>query len=319
MAKLMAPGGTREMAFSVLEEGADAVYVGVRGWSRRGSDVELTDEEVQELTDFARSQGKQVRVVLNTMPRSVEVSLLLKKVDRYAGWGVSGFMISDIGSLGLVRTHFPDLDIHASVGVGLTNYEEVKFYRDMGATYVILPYRMLLDDVRAIKKTINVGLEIFLFKTEHQDGIICPGKCTMSSYFSSRHWLDSEGKDYFYGSANRGGDCLRVCQVGWDASADAQLSHKKTHLKSNPVLWLQELPDYIQAGVDYFKVPGRDRSDDLVRDIVRFYRKVVDDIQASPGGVSVAGYLQELQDLRKRWAGERKRRDDRLVARAMAD
>ena len=87
------------MAFSVLEAGADTVYVGVRGWSRRGSDTELTDEEVQDLCNVARAQGKHVRVVLNTMPSSEEVPLLLKKVDMYAGWGVSGFMISDIGSM----------------------------------------------------------------------------------------------------------------------------------------------------------------------------------------------------------------------------
>lgn len=318
MAKLMAPGGTRKMAFSVLEAGADTVYVGVRGWSRRGSDVELKDEEVRELCDVARAQGKQVRVVLNTMPSSVEVSLLLKKVDMYAGWGVSGFMISDIGSMVQVRSHFPDITIHVSVGAGLSNALEVKFYRALGASVVILPYRMGIEDVRAIKRSIDVSLEVFLFRTENLDGIVCPGKCTMSSYFSSNRWLDNEGKDYFYGSANRGGDCLRVCQVGWSATVDERDLDGLIGLKGNPVLWLQELSDYIQAGVDYFKVPGRDRSDDLVRDIVRFYRKVVDELESSPTDEVTAQYVPELQELKKRWASERRRRDDRLVARAKA-
>jgi putative protease len=89
-------------------------------------------------------------------------------------------------------------------------------------------------------------------------------------------------------------------------------------LKGNPVLWLQELSDYIQAGVDYFKVPGRDRSDELVRDIVRFYRKVVDELESSPTDEVTAHYVPELQELKKRWASERRRRDDRLVARAKA-
>ena len=318
MAKLMAPGGTRQMAFSVLEAGADTVYVGVRGWSRRGSDTELTDEEVQDLCNVARAQGKQVRVVLNTMPSSLEVPLLLKKVDMYAGWGVSGFMISDIGSMVQVRSHFPDIMIHVSVGAGLSNALEVKFYHELGASVVILPYRMGIEDVRAIKRSLNVGLEVFLFRTENLDGIVCPGKCTMSSYFSSNRWLDNEGKDYFYGSANRGGDCLRVCQVGWEATVDEREIDGKFGLKGNPLLWLQELSDYIQAGVDYFKVPGRDRSDDLVRDIVRFYRKVVDKLESSPTDEVTAQYAPELQELKKRWAGERRRRDDRLVARAKA-
>ncbi|MDE2485321.1 MAG: U32 family peptidase, partial [candidate division NC10 bacterium] len=149
-------------------------------------------------------------------------------------------------------------------------------------------------------------------------GIVCPGKCTMSSYFSSNRWLDHEGKDYFYGSANRGGDCLRVCQVGWSATADERELDGLTGLKGNPKLWLQELSDYVQAGVDYFKVPGRDRSDDLVRDIVRFYRKVVDDLETFPADEVTTHYAPELEELKKRWASERRRRDDRLVARAKA-
>ncbi|MFN3476288.1 MAG: peptidase U32 family protein [Candidatus Methylomirabilales bacterium] len=318
MAKLMAPGGTMPMAYAVLEEGADAVYVGVLGWSRRGSDVELKDEEIKDLVELAKAKGKEVRVVLNTMPSSVEVPLLLKKVDRYIGWGVSGFMISDVGCMVQVRKHFPEIDIHVSVGTGLTNAEDIKFYKEMGATYVILPYRMGLDDVKAIKRTIDVGLEIFLFRTDTQGGIICPGKCTMSSYFSFKHWMDVEGKDYFYGSANRGGDCLRICQVGWGAASEGQPLSRKTILKGNPRLWFDELADYIQAGVEYFKVPGRDRSDILVRDIVRFYRKVVDDILASPDRFSPEQYLPEIEELRKRWAAERRKRDDRLVARAKA-
>jgi putative protease len=312
----MAPGGTRRMAFSVLEAGADTVYVGVRGWSRRGSDTELTDAEVQDLCAAARAQGKHVRVVLNTMPSSTEVPLLLKKVDMYAGWGVTGFMISDIGSMVQVRSHFPDITIHVSVGAGLSNALEVKFYHELGASVVILPYRMGIEDVRSIKRSLDVGLEVFLFRTENLDGIVCPGKCTMSSYFSSNRWLDNEGKDYFYGSANRGGDCLRVCQVGWNATVDEHNLDGLIGLKGNPKLWLQELSDYIQAGVDYFKVPGRDRSDELVRDIVSFYRHVVDDLKRSPTDEVTARYDLELQELKKRWASERRKRDDRLVARA---
>lgn len=318
MAKLMAPGGTRTMAFSVLDAGADTVYVGVRGWSRRGSDTELTDAEVRELCAAARAQGKHVRVVLNTMPSSEEVPLLLKKVDMYAGWGVTGFMISDIGSMVQVRSHFPDITIHVSVGAGLSNAQEVRFYHDLGASVVILPYRMGIEEVRAIKRSVDVGLEVFLFRTENLDGILCPGKCTMSSYLSSDRWIDQEGKDYFYGSANRGGDCLRVCQVGWSATVNGQGLDGLTGLKGNPKLWLKELSDYVQAGVDYFKVPGRDRSDELVRDIVRFYRRVVDDLKTVPADAVTTQYAPELEELKKRWASERRKRDDRLVARAKA-
>jgi collagenase-like PrtC family protease len=101
-------------------------------------------------------------------------------------------------------------------------------------------------------------------------------------------------------------------------ATDDQPLSRKTILKGNPRLWFHELADYIKAGVEYFKVPGRDRSETLVRDIVRFYRKVVDEIMASPDGFSPEKYVPELEELKRRWTTERNRRDDRLIARAKA-
>jgi putative protease len=314
MVFMMAPGGTMEMARTVLDEGADATYVGVRGWSRRGAQDELNDDEIHEIIDYAVDRNREVRIVVNTYPSSTEIPMFLEKVRRYRSWGAKGFMISDPGCMRLVHDHVPDADIHTSVGCGITNFEDVRFLREMGATYVVLPYRMSIAEVAEIKREGGVGIEVFLFKTA-SGGKICPGKCMMSSYFSFRRWLDAEGKDYFFGSASRGGDCLRVCQADWNFGVDQGPVRQHLTIKTNPALWLIELPGYLEAGVDCLKVPGRDRSPKLVGDLVRFYRRVIDEILSSDHP-NLEKFLREVEGFRHRWIVERSKRDNRLVSEA---
>ncbi|MCZ7626344.1 MAG: U32 family peptidase [Candidatus Methylomirabilis sp.] len=70
------------------------------------------------------------------------------------------------------------------------------------------------------------------------------------------------------------------------------------------------------AGVDYLKIQGRERSEELMRDITRFYRGLIDAIPASGAGLSLEPYVPEWQELRKRWTMERTRRAGVLLGSA---
>jgi len=318
MTKLLAPGGTKEMALLALEAGADAVYVGAMGWSRRPPEDELTDEEIKEVYAVASDTGKEVKVALNTLPGPKEIPLLLKKVETYRTWGLNGFIMNDPGCIRQVRRHFPHVDIHASVTCAVANREDIRFYREIGATFIILSYRWGIEiaDIKRIKQEVDVSVEAFLFQPLQQ-GIICPGKCTMSSYFKFEHYVDAEGKDHYFGSSNRGGSCHRVCQAGWDVSGLDGPTRKKVSLKTNPTLLLWELPDYVRAGVDYLKIPGREHPEGLMRDITAFYRKVLDEVLTVPDGVSLQRFLPEWEELKKRWVVERGKRDRRRLSEAV--
>jgi len=312
---MMAPGGTPEMVQAVVDEGADAVYVGVIGWSRRGAQDELDDDQIRHAIDYAAARGKEVRIVVNTLPSSTELPMFIERVERYADWGARGFMISDLGAMRMVKQRLPHVHVHTSVGCGITNYQDVQMLGEIGADYVVLPYRLSVEEIRRIKADGGAGIEVFLFKTP-SGGKICPGKCNMSSYFSFRRWVDGEGKDHFFGSASRGGDCLRVCQTDWNFNVGELDFHAPMTIKTNPALWLEELPDYLAAGVDCLKVPGRDRSPELVRDIVRVYRRAVDLIEGSDHP-DLSPFAGELERLRGRWRTERSKRDNRLLRQAI--
>jgi putative protease len=306
MVALMGPGGTLEMTVAALERGADSVFVGPRGWSRRPASDELTDGEIREAIVHARRLGKDLRVAVNVMPCPEELPAFLRKVERYAAWGAAGVMICDPGCIALVRRSFAALDIHVSVTAGIFNLEDVRFYRGLGANIVVIPYRWSVEELAALRDQAGVALEAFVFQTTRR-GRICPGRCYSSSYFQIAHARDAEGKDHFVGSASRGGSCHRICRARWDLAVAGARRPETPELKATPELLLWELPEYVALGVSRLKIPGRERSVALVGDLVAFYRRVLDHVEA--GATDVSPFQGEWLELRERWARERGRRD----------
>ncbi len=319
---LLAPAGSLEMAKIVVDEGADALYMGPLGWSRRPYESEMTDEDIREAIDYAQSRGCDARIVLNTFPSPLEMEAFTDKVKLFGGWGASGFIVTDVGAIRLIRELLPETQIHVSIGSGITNAMDGDFYQQVGADLLILPYRWGEAEIDTLRETSSIGLEVFLFETV-QTGKICPGKCIMSSYLKFREWQEIEGDRDFHGSANRGAkECYRVCQTHWGFSSDNRSDNaavndqpQQLKLRSDAQLMLDQLPAYIDRGVEYFKLSGRERPIEMIRDLVRFYRRVFDAIlDGSQTDMSV--YHAEMDQLRQRWSKAKSRRVGTLMARA---
>jgi putative protease len=310
----MAPGGTLGMAIASFDEGADSVYVGPKGWSRRPAADELDDGEMAELLSHAKSIDKDVRIAINVMPCPEEIPAFLRKVEYCAEHGAGGVMICDPGCIRLVRQHFPELDIHVSVTAGVFNLDDLHFYREMGANLVVLPYRWGPAEFQEVKDCPGMLMEAFLFETSHR-GRICPGRCYSSSYFHIRHQTDAAKKDHFVGSASRGGSCYRICRGKWQLMVAEHSHHDSPVLKGSPELLLWELPEYVHGGVARFKIPGRERTTRLVMSIVNFYRRALDHVLA--GNPDVSCFEAEWLELKRRWDKERGRRDDGRIDKAL--
>lgn len=324
MAQLLAPGGSVEMACTAVDEGADIIYVGPLGYSRRPYESELTDAEIREVTDYASAHGREVRVVLNTYPSPFEMEAFLAKAKGYADNGVSGFVVTDGGALRALRQLIPDTFLHVSIGSGISNSYDADFYRSLGADVIILPYRWDVAEIAQTRQTSDIGLEVFLFETV-QTGKICPGKCIMSSYLKFREWQAIEGQRAFNGSANRGAkECYRVCQTHWSFGPENKSPEntgtddpqpQQLKLRRDAYLMLDQLPAFIERGVQFFKLSGRERPTEMITDLVRFYRRVIDGIQ-DDGQTDMAPYRPELEVLRQRWIKAKSRRVGTLMSRA---
>ncbi len=281
MLELLAPAGNLEMAKAAVENGADAVYAGARGWSRRRDAYELSDEQLHEAIAIVHDGGAKVRVAINTNMQSSEIPSLLEKMEKFVGWGVDGAIMTDIGAIAEVHRRFPQLVIHASIGANILNNEDVRFYQSIGVSQVVADTKLTLRELASRKASIDVGIEVLIHANKCYTYL---GKCWMSPYTRLERTTDDHGKDLFRGSPNRGGLDYRVCLEKWELHDGGNLLEPEIALKNDAFFYLDDIPALIDVGVHCLKIQGREYPVPLVGRIVRFYRELIDAYVARPAG-----------------------------------
>ena len=279
MVELLAPAGSIEMVEATVANGANALYVGPKGWSRRRDAYELSDEALREAVRIAHARGVKVRAAVNTHPTSQELPRLLRRMEVWVRDGIDGVILSDVGVMAAVHRTFPDLTIHASIGANILNDEDICFYREIGVRQVVADTKLSLKELRS-RREIEVGVEVLIHANKCYTYL---GKCWMSPYHRLERGQDESGKDLFKGSPNRGGLDYRVCLEAWsllrgnhDPWAD------RVALKNDAFFLLEDVPHLIDMGVHTLKIQGREYAVDLIGRMIKFYRDLIDTYSVDP-------------------------------------
>lgn len=260
--ELLAPAGSLPAVRAVLSAGADAVYVGVRGWSRGGPGANLSPEEISGAVALCRQSGAGLHVAFNTTPAEREIPAFLSALRRCRDDGADAAILSDPGIISLAASEFPFLRICASVGVSTLNPPEAVFYRELGAAAVVLPTVVSREEIPAIKAASGLSVEVFV---RCRAEFIVQGKCCLSGYarpgggIPERPGIEGSGPP---SSAKRGGRCFLVC---------AGLPVERV-----PYSIEEELPGWIAAGADAFKIEGRELPPAKLAAIVSRIRRKLD-------------------------------------------
>lgn len=317
MVELLASGGTLEMARAAFDNGADAVYVGAKGWSRRRALYEMDDDQVVEAARLARSRGKILRVAFNTLPASSEAPLFLSRTEALWRSGVRDFILTDPGLMKALKERHPDAVVHASVGCTIGNVQEALFYKEAGASQVVAECRMDRETMRKIKREAGVGLEVLVHATMCWTLL---GRCTMSSYARFARQVDETGKDHFPGSPNRGGLCYRICLTDWDR-VDGRGNLEASGVKMpNPAFFrAEDVPELIDLGVDTIKIQGREYSTALVGEMVRFYRELIDACLRDRAGFRMEPFRERMAAIVAGRDAERREKTAGLIGEAKGE
>ena len=317
MVELLASGGTVEMVRAAFDNGADAVYVGAKGWSRRRALYEMDDAQVAEAARYALAAGKILRVAFNTLPASREAHLFLSRTETLWRAGIRDFILTDPGLMKALKERHPDAVIHASVGCTISNVQEALFYKEAGASQVVAECRMEKDTMRKIKTEAGVGLEVLVHATMCYTLL---GRCTMSSYARFARQVDAQGKDHFPGSPNRGGLCYRICLTDWD-QVDGRGNMEASGVKMpNPAFFrAEDIPELIDLGVDTIKIQGREYSTSLVGEMVRFYRELIDACLRDGAGFRMEPFRDRMASIVAGRDAERKEKTAGLIGEAKGD
>lgn len=259
--ELLSPARNYDAAIAAIDCGADALYIGAESFGARRGATNTTDD-IARVVDYAHLFGVKVFVTLNTILYERELKEAEALARRLIDVGVDALIVQDMA----YREMNLPVELHASTQVCNMTPEGAKFLEDSGFSRVILERALSLEEIKAIREATNVDLECFIH------GAICvghSGRCYLSRSQSSR-------------SGNRG-ECSQPCRLTYDLvteRGEKLISGK--HLLSVKDFDLSErIGDLIDAGVVSFKIEGRLKDDNYIKNVVSYYRRKIDEAIAS--------------------------------------
>ena len=271
--ELLLPAGNIEKLDYAINYGADAVYMGMVDFSlrtMRKGDV-ITEENLKRAVDLAHSYGKKVYMTLNIYAYDEDISNLYNYIDLIKDAKPDALIVSDFGILNIIKNKLPDIDLHISTQTNTLNTEAVKFWRDFGASRVILARELSIKQIAQIRKNVpDIELEAFVHGAQC---VSLSGRCLLSDYMTH-----GERK------ANHGG-CSQPCRWKYKLLEETRPGEyyeieetaRGTHILSTKDLALiNYIPQLIEAGVDSFKIEGRTKSLYYVSAVAKAYRQAID-------------------------------------------
>ena len=297
MGILLAPAGSPEALDAALEAGADAVYVGLKGWSRGGARGELDRNELAAAVGRAAGHGAEIRLALNTIPRPAERAALLAMLPALLDAGIRGVIVNDLGLLAELPRRVPELPVTASIGCGAQGAADVAALRDLGAAAVVVPATLGPAEAAACVAVGGVAVEVMVHMVEE---FLLLGRCWMPSYVHLKPTVlpgDLPDGMRQTGSMKRGGvgACFRICQEPWELTTGDGYRAAQT-FPSRQLSRLGDVPGYLAAGVATLKLQGRSLPPATLGALVARYRRAID---AARAGLPVA--VEPEAGLPPRW------------------
>ena len=120
---------------------------------------------------------------MNTLLKEYELGQLYDYLRPYYEAGVDAVIVQDMGVMEFIKTHFPNLPIHTSTQMTITNVEGARLLKEQGVERVVTAREMSLEEIQRIHDEVGVELESFIH------GALCycySGQCLFSSIIGGR-------------------------------------------------------------------------------------------------------------------------------------
>ena len=269
--ELLSPAKDKETAFAAIDCGADAVYMGAAAFgARKNAPNSLAD--IRDVVNYAHKFRVKVFITLNTILTDSELNEAVTLAGELDKIGVDALIVQDMGFLEKIKTI--GIPVHISTQADNRDLEKVSFFNNLGAARVVLARELSLKQIKEIHDA-NPNLELEAFV----HGALCvsySGQCYLSQYIGGR-------------SANRG-ECAQPCRKKYSVeTVDGKIIAKDIYaLCLKDFNASNRLKDMIDAGVYSFKIEGRLKDSNYVKNITAYYRHELDKYsQKSSSGNSI--------------------------------
>lgn len=302
MVELLAPAGNFISLRAVLENGADAVYIGLDGYNMRANANNFTFNDLDKVAKTAAEYGAKTYLCTNTILREDAADKLKSQLPEIAAAEIDGLILSDIGLIEDTAGH--GLEPHISVQENITNSFTLKTLKKLGAKRAILSRELSIDEIKRITEKSPIETEVFIH------GAMCmaiSGRCFLSYGL--------------YGRSANCGDCLQPCRKNWtltyeesdddnvvnfsDISDESFVisksyddSYRTNFFSPKDMMMIEHIPELVDTGVASFKIEGRARSPDYGAMVTGVYRQAIDRYFENPDDYKVdPSWIERLSEV----------------------
>lgn len=268
--ELLAPAGKPDVLKSVIDAGADAVYLGGKSFNMRQhrSDFNFDEFQLKKAAEFVHLKGKKLYITVNSLLRDEEITPLMDYLDYLDDIKVDAIIIQDTGLLKHLSEQDYNFDVHASTMMNVHNVATAKLLKSMGISRIVTSRDISLDQVLEISKAADIESEYFIH------GDMCAsqsGQCYHSGIL--------------FGQSSNRGRCLKSCRWPYqfyDMSSQKPVSKKQYYLARKDMCMIQHVDLLIAKGITSLKIEGRMKDASYLHHIVSSYRNVIDRYYENP-------------------------------------
>ena len=291
--ELLVPAGDLEKLKVAVMYGADAVYLGGYNYGLRKKAGNFSIEEIEEGVEFAHRHNVNVYVTVNIIPHNQDLDGLDEYLIDLAQTGIDAIIVADPGIFSLAQEIVPELEVHISTQANNTNWRSAQFWKDQGASRVILARELSLEEINEINDKVDISLESFVH------GAMCisySGRCLLSNYMIDR-------------DSNRG-NCAHSCRWQYTLMEEQrpgeyypiEEDERGTYIfNSKDLCMIEHIPKLIATGLDSLKIEGRMKSLHYVATVTNVYRRALDSYASNPKNYQYQDqWLAELKKISHR-------------------
>lgn len=254
--EILSPAGNPECFFANINNGADAVYLGLSSFNARMKAENFTKDNIREYIKFAHKFGVKVYITVNTLLEDDDFDKFLEMIKVLTEAKADAFIVQDLGVAHLLKTAFDGIILHASTQMGIHNLIGAKIAETMGFSRIVLSREATLEDIKDIKQHTNLEIEYFV------QGALCVA-------FSGNCYLSSLEKN----ASGNEGKCLQLCRLPYENNLDNKSAY---YLSTRDLSLLENLEKLIDAGVTSFKIEGRMRHAGYTATATKIYKTALE-------------------------------------------
>lgn len=288
--ELLAPAGDLEKLRFAAAYGADAVYLAGQRFGMRAAAANFDDTALREGIAWAHARGVKCYITVNIMPSCRDLPALPAYLELLQDAGADALIVADVGVIRLAHKHAPRVPLHISTQTSILNHEAANFWADLGAERIVLARELSLEEIAEIRAKTPKTLEIEAFV----HGAMCisySGRCLISQYMTGR-------------DANHGA-CAQPCRWNYALMEEKRPGEyypveedaRGTYLyNSKDLCMIEHIPELVQAGVDSFKIEGRNKTAYYAACVTGAYRAAIDAYRADPAGYVLPPFCRDEVD-----------------------